>query len=79
MKLNKVFTSLKSQIILLIPFFLLGCSETTFLINSAKRIGTWGSTWAAPIAGLMIQKYTNSKVNLELEKFIINGNTVNLK
>ena len=42
MKLNKIFTSLKSQIILLIPFFLLGCSETTFLINSAKRIGTWG-------------------------------------
>ena len=24
------------------PFFLLGCSETTFLVNSAKRIGTWG-------------------------------------
>ena len=42
MKLNKIFTSLKSQIILLIPFFLLGCSETTFLVNSAKRIGTWG-------------------------------------
>ena len=41
--------------------------------------GGWGSTWAAPIAGLMIQKYTNSKVNLELEKFIINGNTVNIK
>ena len=41
--------------------------------------GGWGSTWAAPIAGLMIQKYTNSKVNLELEKFIINGNTVNVK
>ena len=42
MKLNKIFTSLKSQIILLISFFLVGCSETTFLINSAKRIGTWG-------------------------------------
>ena len=42
MKLNKIFTSLKSQIILLIPFFLVGCSETTFLVNSAKRIGTWG-------------------------------------
>ena len=41
--------------------------------------GGWGSTWAAPIAGLMIQKYTNSKINLELEKFIINGNTVNIK
>ena len=23
-------------------FILNGCSETTFLINSAKRIGTWG-------------------------------------
>ena len=41
--------------------------------------GGWGSTWAAPIAGLMIQKYTNSKVNLELEKFIMNGNIVNVK
>ena len=26
----------------MIPFFLLGCSEATFLVNSAKRIGTWG-------------------------------------
>ena len=42
MKLNKIFTSFKSQIILLIPFLLFGCSETTFLVNSAKRIGTWG-------------------------------------
>jgi len=42
MKLNKIFNSLKSQILLLIPFFLLGCSEATFLVNSAKRIGTWG-------------------------------------
>ena len=42
MKLNKIFTSLKSQIILLIPFLLFGCSETIFLVNSAKRIGTWG-------------------------------------
>ena len=33
---------MKSQIIIMIPLFLLGCSETTFLINSAKRIGTWG-------------------------------------
>ena len=23
-------------------FLLFGCSETTFLINSAKRIGSWG-------------------------------------
>ena len=33
---------MKFQIILLIPFFLIGCSEATFLVNSAKRIGTWG-------------------------------------
>ena len=42
MKLNNIFTSLKFQIIFLIPFFLVGCSEATFLVNSAKRIGTWG-------------------------------------
>ena len=23
-------------------FYFFGCSETTFLINSAKRIGSWG-------------------------------------
>ena len=33
---------MKFQIVLLIPFFLVGCSEATFLVNSAKRIGTWG-------------------------------------
>ena len=43
MKLNNILTSLKFQIILLIPFFLVGCSEATFLVNSAKRIGTWGN------------------------------------
>ena len=42
MKLNKIFTPFKSLIILLIPLFLLGCSEATFLVNSAKIIGTWG-------------------------------------
>ena len=42
MKLNNIFPSLKFQIIFLIPFFLLSCSEATFLVNSAKRIGTWG-------------------------------------
>ena len=42
MKLNKIFTTLKSRIILLISFFLIGCSEATFLVNSAKRLGTWG-------------------------------------
>ena len=42
MKLNKIFSSSKLQIIFLIPFFLVGCSEATFLVNSAKRIGSWG-------------------------------------
>ena len=35
--------------------------------------GGWGSTWAAPIASLMIQKFTQSKINSDLENFIING------
>ena len=34
--------------------------------------GGWGSTWAAPIASLMIQKFTQSKINSDLENFIIN-------
>ena len=34
--------------------------------------GGWGSKWAAPIASLMIEKYTNSKTNTDLEKFILN-------
>ncbi|MAZ08025.1 MAG: hypothetical protein CMM99_06255 [Rickettsiales bacterium] len=41
MKLNK---ELKKKIFLkfVCLIFLSGCSETTFLINSAKRIGSWG-------------------------------------
>ena len=35
--------------------------------------GGWGSKWAAPIASLIIEKYTNSKINSELEEFILNG------
>ena len=36
--------------------------------------GGWGSTWAAPIASLIIDQYLNNKIhNKELEKFIING------
>jgi len=35
--------------------------------------GGWGSTWAAPIASLMIEKFTNSKTNFELEEFILKG------
>ena len=41
--------------------------------------GGWGSTWAAPIASLMIEKYTNSKINSDLEKFILNGRIAELK
>ena len=35
--------------------------------------GGWGSTWAAPIAGLMIQKYTKTLINENLENFILEG------
>ena len=35
--------------------------------------GGWGSTWAAPIAGLMIEKYLKTEINSELEKFVTNG------
>lgn len=37
--------------------------------------GGWGSTWAAPIASLMIEKYlTGTIVNTDREAFILNGN-----
>ena len=37
--------------------------------------GGWGSTWAAPIASLMIEKYLTDQVsNTNLESFILNGN-----
>ena len=37
--------------------------------------GGWGSTWAAPIASLMIDKYLNKRINnTNLEEFILNGN-----
>ena len=35
--------------------------------------GGWGSKWAAPIASLIIKKYTNSEINPDLEEFILNG------
>ena len=35
--------------------------------------GGWGSTWAAPIAGLMLEKYTNTENNKTLEEFILKG------
>ena len=37
--------------------------------------GGWGSTWAAPIASLMIEKYLTGQVNnTEREDFILSGN-----
>ena len=37
--------------------------------------GGWGSTWAAPIASLMIEKYLKKEItNREQEIFILNGN-----
>ncbi len=44
MKLINKFIRLKKQklIYLIMLFAISGCSEATFLVNSAKRIGTWG-------------------------------------
>ena len=40
----------------------------------------WGSTWAAPIAGLVIEKYlTNQISNTKLENFILSGNLISEK
>ena len=40
----------------------------------------WGSTWAAPIAGLVIEKYlTGQTNNPELEDFILEGNLMSLE
>ena len=37
--------------------------------------GGWGSTWAAPIASLIIEKYLTGQVNnTEREDFILSGN-----
>ena len=37
--------------------------------------GGWGSTWAAPIASLIIEKYLTGQVNnTEREHFILSGN-----
>jgi penicillin-binding protein 2 len=39
--------------------------------------GGFGSTWAAPIASLMIDKYLNKSINnTNLESFILNGNLI---
>jgi penicillin-binding protein 2 len=40
--------------------------------------GVWGSRWAAPIAGLMIEKYIRDSIaNPALEKRMIEGNLIN--
>ena len=42
--------------------------------------GGWGSTWASPIASLIIDKYLNKKIhNKDLETFIMNGDLINKK
>ena len=39
--------------------------------------GGWGSTWAAPIATLMIEKYLRNEIsNPHLEEFILKGNLI---
>ena len=39
--------------------------------------GGWGSTWAAPIATLMIEQYlTDSITNKIQERFILEGNLI---
>ena len=39
--------------------------------------GGWGSTWAVPIASLMIEKYLNKTItNIEKESFVLNGNLI---
>jgi len=42
--------------------------------------GTWGASWAAPIATLMIEKYLTGKIsNVYLENKMINGNLLDSK
>lgn len=42
--------------------------------------GGWGSTWAAPIASLMIQKYIQKKITNKIqEEFILKGNLLSSK
>ena len=42
--------------------------------------GGWGSTWAVPIASLMIEKYLTKTITDSVkEKFILNGNLISKK
>lgn len=42
--------------------------------------GGWGSTWAAPIASLLIEKYLSGEItNTERENFILEGNLIEVK
>ena len=42
MRSNSLSFYIKTLFLLLLTSAILGCSETTFLVNSAKRIGSWG-------------------------------------
>lgn len=66
-----------------------GADHSTFLAFAPKdnpkiavsvyvENGVWGSRWAAPIAGLMIEKYLRDSItNVALEKRMIEGNLIN--
>lgn len=67
-----------------------GADHSTFLAFAPKdkpkiavsvyvENGVWGSRWAAPIAGLIIEKYLRDSIsNPALEKRMIEGNLINL-
>lgn len=66
-----------------------GADHSTFLAFAPKNKpqiaisvyvenGVWGSRWAAPIAGLMIEKYLRDSIsNPALEKRMMEGNLIN--
>tara|TARA_X000000368_G_C23000072_1_gene698557 strand:+ start:635 stop:1531 length:897 start_codon:yes stop_codon:yes gene_type:complete len=43
LKINQMF-NFKNNLIFLFLFLIASCSQTTFLINSAKRVGSWGDS-----------------------------------
>ena len=63
----------------IIPFLLPLHPKKTLAIAIAVYVenGGWGSTWAAPIASLMIEKYLKRAItNKAQEAFILNGNLI---
>jgi penicillin-binding protein 2 len=52
-------------------------NKPTIAIAVYVENGGFGSKWAAPIAGLMIQKYTEKLINKDLENFILEGKISN--